>query len=71
MSLAYRRHDIAGFVWSLLETHLPGQKESWDGISEDNRRGIDTVFWTEVGLIGCEISGGKAEESICIEKIGQ
>lgn len=64
MSLAYRQHDIADFLWSLLETRLPGQKESWGGIAGDNRRVIDTVFWIAAGLTGCKVSGGGKENYI-------
>lgn len=45
MSTALHRHDIFDEVWSLLEPYLPKQRGQWGGITQDNRRFINTVFW--------------------------
>jgi len=45
MEQAHRRHDITDHVWSLLESHLPGQSGQWGGIAKDNRLFINAVFW--------------------------
>jgi len=45
MIAAYRRHDIFGKDWDLLEAHLPGQAGVWGGVAQDNRRFINAVFW--------------------------
>lgn len=42
---AYRRHDISGRVWGLLESSLPGRKGAWGGKAKDNRLFINAVFW--------------------------
>jgi transposase len=45
MDEAYHRHDISEDIWRLLEPLLPGQRGQWGGISQDNRRFINAVFW--------------------------
>jgi len=41
----HRRHDISDETWALLESHLPGRKEVWGGIAQDNCLFINAVFW--------------------------
>ena len=42
---SYNRHDISDRAWELIKPHLPGQKGSWGGVAEDNRRFLNGVFW--------------------------
>ena len=39
------RHDISDRHWALLEPHLPGRAGVWGGVTQDNRRFINAVFW--------------------------
>ncbi|MCI8552454.1 MAG: IS5 family transposase [Lawsonibacter sp.] len=45
METSYHRHDISDNVWAMLEPHLPGKRDQWGGIAQDNRRFINAVFW--------------------------
>lgn len=40
---AYRRHDLSDETWALLESHLPGRKGVWGGVSQNNRLFINAV----------------------------
>ncbi len=39
------RYDISDKAWELVAPHLPGQREQWGGIAEDNRKFVNAVFW--------------------------
>lgn len=45
MENSQQRHDISDKIWELLSPLLPGQAGQWGGISEDNRRFLNGVFW--------------------------
>ena len=43
MKEGYRRHDISGRAWNLLEPHLPGRLGAWGRVAKDNRKFIDAL----------------------------
>jgi len=45
MSTEMHRHDISDEAWKLIEPHMLGQRGQWGGVTEDNRRFINAVFW--------------------------
>ena len=42
---AHRRHDISDKFGKKIESYLPGLQGIWCGITQNNRRFIDAVFW--------------------------
>ncbi len=55
MDAAYYRHDINNKEWALLEPHLPGQRDQWGGIAQDNYVYLDLddteLLQTEKGCL--------------------
>lgn len=41
-----QHHDISDSIWEILKPLLLGQEGQWGGIAEDNRRFINSVFWS-------------------------
>jgi len=45
MNKALHRHDISDHSWSIIEPYLPGRKDAWGRMAQDNRLFINAVIW--------------------------